>query len=471
MTLNKSGLAHAKTLLQDGKLDSSGSWSFSAEDGNAMLGADGKDWNNYCQYFLGEDMSVAEGTKDRYKYPYGKDGKVYRSALTAIRQRASQQNEPEIFDAAGELLKEVDKKSPVAASDKHPLYLVNSGISGVPNEIQLMPVGKFNGKKDWMTGAPQPCEVTEADVSQIVKNFNNVGRDLPIDYEHQSLTGVEAPAAGWITKLIDKGKEGLWAIVSWTDRAKSYLLAREYRFISPVWTAHGIDKESGNDIGAYLANAGLTNNPFFDGLKPIVASEKNYQTIFLTEESSTMNKVIAKLVSMYKLAADATEDQIIAKMDEHSQLVSGLVTARTEMFGLLGLQPTATIEEAKGLLIAAKTNSGSLATLTQELSTLKKSILDKDFDVVIAKAMQSGRVTAAQKNDAEWLGTQRGWAEKNFSSFSEYFTSKAPVIVPVGEITLGSSTATGAALNDTDMMVAKSMGVSKELLQKHNKAA
>ena len=46
--------------------------------------------------------------KARYKYPFGKNGKVYRSAITAIRQRAGQQGDDDIFNAAGELIDMID---------------------------------------------------------------------------------------------------------------------------------------------------------------------------------------------------------------------------------------------------------------------------------------------------------------------------------------------------------------------------
>lgn len=106
--LNSSAKSHASGLIADGKVDKTSSWSISADEENAMLGSSGDDWANYAKQHLGEDDGAAEKTKQRYKYPYGKDGKVYRSALTAIRQRAAQNGATAIFDAAGALIKEID---------------------------------------------------------------------------------------------------------------------------------------------------------------------------------------------------------------------------------------------------------------------------------------------------------------------------------------------------------------------------
>ena len=110
MQLNSAGRAHAASLIAQGAYDATSDWSFSSDDGNALLGDGGDDWGNYAKWFLGEDTSAADDTKDRYGYPFGKGGKVYRSALTAIRQRAGQQDLTSIYDAAGALIDAIDNK-------------------------------------------------------------------------------------------------------------------------------------------------------------------------------------------------------------------------------------------------------------------------------------------------------------------------------------------------------------------------
>lgn len=107
--LYRPGESHADHLIDQGKVDKTSSWSFSAEDGDALLGDDGDDWDNYAQFHLGEDSEATDKTKARWEYPYGKGGKAYRSGLIAIRQRASQQDEKDIYDAAGRLIEKIDK--------------------------------------------------------------------------------------------------------------------------------------------------------------------------------------------------------------------------------------------------------------------------------------------------------------------------------------------------------------------------
>lgn len=106
VTLNKSAVANAKSLIKSGKIDKDSPWSMDADEENKILGDN--DWAEYGKWFLGIDQEAVVETKDRYKYPVGKDGTVFRSALIAIRQRAGQQKLTDIFDAAGELVDLID---------------------------------------------------------------------------------------------------------------------------------------------------------------------------------------------------------------------------------------------------------------------------------------------------------------------------------------------------------------------------
>lgn len=110
VSLHSAGLAHARSLIASGAVDESSDWSFSAEDSNALLG-DPPDWSAYRRWFLGHDTAANTQTKDAWKYPFGKLGKLYRSALRAIASRAAQQGETEISNAASGLIADLDAKT------------------------------------------------------------------------------------------------------------------------------------------------------------------------------------------------------------------------------------------------------------------------------------------------------------------------------------------------------------------------
>jgi len=133
-------------------------------------------------------------------------------------------------------------------------------IKDIPDEFQLLPYGRID-----LEGEP-PVYVDEEAIASIIAHFDRRGNDMVIDYEHQTLKDVQAPAAGWIKRLVDRGKDGLWAVVEWTQRAKEYLKNREYRYFSPVfWVA-----KEGRKV-ARIENVALTNYPRINQLRPIVA--------------------------------------------------------------------------------------------------------------------------------------------------------------------------------------------------------
>lgn len=107
--LNHPGLAHAHALVAAGKINDS-AWSFSAEDGNKLLGDGGDDWANYGQWFLALHTDQTEKTKGYYGYPFGKDGAVYRGALAAIASRASAAGADDVSKAASALIATIDAK-------------------------------------------------------------------------------------------------------------------------------------------------------------------------------------------------------------------------------------------------------------------------------------------------------------------------------------------------------------------------
>jgi signal peptide peptidase SppA len=106
LQLNPKAKAHARQLVTEGRVDRDSPWSIDADEENALLGDD--DWAQYGLWFLGLDEAENSDTKAHYRYPVGKAGKVYRSALIAIRQRAGQQDAAGIFEAAGELIDMID---------------------------------------------------------------------------------------------------------------------------------------------------------------------------------------------------------------------------------------------------------------------------------------------------------------------------------------------------------------------------
>lgn len=113
--VNASGLANAKSLIRQNKVDYESDWAFGADDGNSLLGTAGDNWSEYAKWHLAVDGDESENTKDHWKYPFGKNDKVYRRGVIAAKSRAAQQNASNIVAAADMLLEMIDSKQQQAA--------------------------------------------------------------------------------------------------------------------------------------------------------------------------------------------------------------------------------------------------------------------------------------------------------------------------------------------------------------------
>ncbi len=218
-----------------------------------------------------------------------------------------------------------------------------------PDVIPLVPFGRneytHGGKKGSFDFAP-------ADADTMIREFAERQRDLVIDYEHQTLSGDQAPAAGWI-KTLTKTADGLAGDVKyWTDRGKSQLEAGEYRYFSPVL----IFSKDGNRPVA-LHSVALTNHPALHGVAALVASDCNPAPGMVpaarTQKEITMTQTelaLRALLGDTTLALSDTSDSAVA----------------TKLLALA--------EELPGLRAAAKEN----ARLKTEAETNEKTLLLTD---------------------------------------------------------------------------------------------
>ncbi|PDT77189.1 head maturation protease, ClpP-related [Bradyrhizobium sp. C9] len=181
--LNRAGRAYARDLIAGDNIDRDSAWSFTADDGNALLGDAGTDWANYGKHHLGIDTTENFDTKDHWKYPFAKDGKIYRSALVAIRQRSSSQKDKAVYDAAGALLDEIDGDTDSSQADggKGPNASVIA-VANRPPRIEVQP------RSDLASSAPASPDcfsrwnpgirAAAADEKNVIEIFDVIGYDF-----------------------------------------------------------------------------------------------------------------------------------------------------------------------------------------------------------------------------------------------------------------------------------------------------
>jgi hypothetical protein len=235
--VNGTGVTYASERISSGNVNTESPWSFSAEDGNALLGPDGDDWDNYSKYHLGINEAAEPKTKQYYSFPFGKDGKVYASGMRAVRQRAAQFKHTEIFDEAGKLMDKMKEKG-YEMPDEEEMELG-------PEDVHIKkPIGTFeelkcdcednksqcdcdktattakkhaveqtfnlNGVEIFSTGVWNGDKYSEKDLNNMVENFDQVGFEPPVKIGHneeQSELRDGQPALGYIDKIYLAGNK------------------------------------------------------------------------------------------------------------------------------------------------------------------------------------------------------------------------------------------------------------------------
>ena len=109
--VNEAGVRHARELIDAGEYDDTTEWSdaapSTAERNQEIEDAGREEWS---RWYLAEDTDAGEGTKARFRFPYGDFSKVNRAALIHAEQRASQNDHADVAKAAEQLLDRLDAK-------------------------------------------------------------------------------------------------------------------------------------------------------------------------------------------------------------------------------------------------------------------------------------------------------------------------------------------------------------------------
>ncbi len=314
-------------------------------------------------------------------------------------------------------------------------------IVDVPNVIKLLPLGLVKSEKG-------NFNVDKESFVEINKHIAKRGLDIVIDYEHQTLDGVQAPAAGWIKELI-LSDQAIEAVVEWTPKAIEYLKNKEYKYLSPVILVRNKDKKA-----VVLHSAALTNTPAISGMFAIVNS-MNIEGGF--EEMDYM-KEIRVLLGVDDSTTDEQVLELIKGLQEKSK-AEGEVVANKTILGLLKLESTAKTEDAAAAIMALKQPSNYVPVA--DFESMKRRLDEKDANELVEKALKEGKISAAQKS---WATE---YALKDKSGF-EKFTEKAPKTVPMGSVGDDEDVKKKKDLDDTTLAVCKQIGVSKEDIEKYS---
>ena len=96
-------------------------------------------------------------------------------------------------------------------------YILKGGevdVGEAPEVISILPLGHVKSSKGEFEVDAESLEAMKQGIAQR-------GVDLVVDYEHQTLKGVQAPAAGWV-KALRMGDGCIEALVEWTETGTKY---------------------------------------------------------------------------------------------------------------------------------------------------------------------------------------------------------------------------------------------------------
>ena len=326
-------------------------------------------------------------------------------------------------------------------------------LSGVPEVIRVLPKGHVSSTKG-------DFEVDDRDIAGIIRQFKARRLDLVIDYEHQTLSDVQAPAAGWIKDLYP-GEDALMARVEWTKKGREYIANKEYRYLSPVVLVKNADQHA-----AVFHSAALTNTPAITGMFAIINSDA-----LSIEEEEEPRMELSALIELLGLEEGTAEEDVLKRIKELTQQApeegqggqegkevpakegTQLVANKT-VLDLLGLPEDARTEDVTARIMAFKAGD---SVLQRRVAELEKQAASQKAEELVGLAMKDGKLSPAQK---EWAVAYALSDPKGFAKFVE----KAPVVVPMGKTAFAADE---RKQDGVDWRILKNQGVTEEDLKKY----
>lgn len=331
-----------------------------------------------------------------------------------------------------------------------------------PNEIRLLPAGRFKARDGRPHELPQGWHVDADSAARLIARAQLRADDAVIDYEHQTLhsehNGQPAPAAGWFSpQQLEWRDDGLYATnVRWTPTAELSVAQSEYRYISPVIEYH---PTTGEVLG--VAMAALTNYAAIDGLdglsglSKLAAAKFDFNSLTTTDfnhQEKTMDR--AQLIALLGLAAEATDEQIKtsiaalqSKADDQATVAAALSAEVAALKAAGAAQPDPSKYVPVGVVEALKTDLAALkaAQVTSEVGALVKSALD------------DGKLLPAQVEWATDLG------ESNIAALKTYLSATPSIAALKGTQTHGRQPdAQDPQLSADEKLVIAQLGISAD---------
>ncbi|MDH5543002.1 MAG: phage protease [Nitrospinota bacterium] len=324
----------------------------------------------------------------------------------------------------------------------------------INKKVQLVPAGSFAHEAG--------LQVIDAEaLERILKGAKREGRDIPVDFGHESFTASEAEAAGWVAlNSLETTPDGLYGKIEWTQRGEESLRQKGFRYLSPVFVFNPAHSVGGRLHIERVVSFGLTNHPNIGSMKPLLnqnlMEEKMHELLIglkealgLAEETETPD-VLSKAVESIKMLHSAREGIANLKatldMPEEAGEEEVLEAAKTA------------IESTGGTIEETASTIEELARLREELTSMK----EKELKEKIGSAIESGKILPAQK---EWAYSYASSDPEGFSRF----LANSRSIVRMGEIVSAKNSGSAVeAIGEVQEKINSLLGISREVFDTYN---
>ncbi len=327
--------------------------------------------------------------------------------------------------------------------------------------VQLLPDGLFKATDGRPFDVPSgQWLMNDAAWQSIQAAAKAKVNDFHFDYEHQTLNaeknGQPAPAAGWFkgSSLSYVPGQGLFANpVEWTPKASAHIAAKEYRYISAVFS---YSKTTGQVLE--LLHVALTNQPALDGMRAIAAL-KSSTPYNPTNGDNTMNEELLRLLAALGISVEGVNLEDAAALKALIDKAIAAIKANTDSATAAATEIAALKAKSTGIDISEFVPVAAFNELQVQVAALSKQAGTN----AVAELLEKEKAKIYGKSDREWLETVG--KEKGVAALKAMLNERVAIAALTTTQTTNTTTDLDkdkglAALTAADKEVADLLGIS-----------
>jgi len=322
----------------------------------------------------------------------------------------------------------------------------------VNEKILLVPKGSFRHSE-----GVQVIDINT--LERIYKSAINEGRDIPIDFGHESFIKATAEAAGWgVLRSLEVKQDGIWGMIDWTEGAEEQVRKRMFRYLSPVFTFNPSLSVDGKLHIERLVSLGLTNQPNITAMRPLFNQHP-------MEEK--MDELLTDLLSALDLPIETEPTAVVERVKEAVSHLKTLLPRIAELKTVLDSADDSSNENVLAMAlekIVSIKDAGAIPS-PEEVESIKKELAalkEKEVADAVSSAITSGKILPSQK---EWAN---GYAASDPEGFRTFLANSSS-LVRMGEIVTGTEIRSASKpVDEIQEKINGLLGISGEVYSSYN---